>query len=172
VFRFWLNHHQGVHNLCFTKLLYRHQLIYFVIKIVRSCGRMLIQSCLCVYRSTVQNKTVIKVIKEWMSELIFNVKYIFGSKNLFLIKYKHFLEVWNIFSDWSRECLILWAWKHSASQNERSFTELRVVCRGQLVCWTFALVLICQNQSWKVQTAIWQSVIIICRNLNIEPLFL
>ena len=41
-----------------------------------------------------------------ISEFIFNLKCLFGSKNLFLIKEKHFLEGWNIFSDWRRECLI------------------------------------------------------------------
>ena len=49
MFRFWLNHHQGARSMCFAKLLYWYQLIYWVIKIVRSCGRMLIQSfCVCV----------------------------------------------------------------------------------------------------------------------------
>jgi hypothetical protein len=41
MFRFWLNHHQGACSLCFAKLLNWYQLIYWVIKIVRSCGRML-----------------------------------------------------------------------------------------------------------------------------------
>jgi hypothetical protein len=41
MFRFWLNHHQGARSLCFAKLLYWYQLIYWVIKIVQSCGRML-----------------------------------------------------------------------------------------------------------------------------------
>ena len=35
MFQFWLNHHQGACSLCFAKLLYWYQLIYFVIKIVR-----------------------------------------------------------------------------------------------------------------------------------------
>jgi len=34
------------------------QLTYFVIKIVRPCGRMLIQSCFCVYRRTVQSESL------------------------------------------------------------------------------------------------------------------
>jgi len=42
MFRFWLNHHQGARSLSFAKLLYWYQLIYWVIKIVRSFGRMLI----------------------------------------------------------------------------------------------------------------------------------
>jgi hypothetical protein len=58
MFRFWLNHHQGACSLCFAKLLCWYQLIYWVIKIVQSCGCMLSQSCLCVYRCTVQNETV------------------------------------------------------------------------------------------------------------------
>jgi hypothetical protein len=41
MFRFWLNYHQGACSLCFVKLLYWYQLIYWVIKIVRYCGRML-----------------------------------------------------------------------------------------------------------------------------------
>jgi hypothetical protein len=44
MFRFWLNHHQGTRSLCFAKLLYWYQSIYWVIKIVLYCGRMLIQS--------------------------------------------------------------------------------------------------------------------------------
>jgi hypothetical protein len=40
MFRFWLNHHQWVRSLCFAKLLFWYQLIYFFIKIVWSCGRM------------------------------------------------------------------------------------------------------------------------------------
>ena len=43
MFQFWLNHPQGACSLCFVKLLYWYQLIYWVIKIVRSWGRMLPQ---------------------------------------------------------------------------------------------------------------------------------
>ena len=41
MFRFSLNHHQRAYSLCIAKLLYWYQLIYFVIKIVLSCGHML-----------------------------------------------------------------------------------------------------------------------------------
>ena len=36
MFRFWLNHHQGACSVCFAKSLYWYQLIYWVIKVVRS----------------------------------------------------------------------------------------------------------------------------------------
>jgi hypothetical protein len=41
MFRFWLNHHQRACSLCFAKLHYWYQLIYWVFKIVRSCDRVL-----------------------------------------------------------------------------------------------------------------------------------
>jgi hypothetical protein len=52
-FGFDENHHQGARKLCFAKLLKWYQLIHFVIKIVRFCGRMPVHSCFVCVRCTV-----------------------------------------------------------------------------------------------------------------------
>jgi hypothetical protein len=56
--------------VCFAKFLYWYQLIYFVIKIIQSCGSMLIQSCLYVYRCIAKNENcaLVGVIRDWISQ--------------------------------------------------------------------------------------------------------
>ena len=129
MFQFWLNHHQEACSLCFARLLYWHQLIYWVIKIVRSCGRKLMRYQLIYW--------VIKIVRScgrmlMRYQLIYWVIKIVRSCGRMLMRYQ----------------LIYWVTKIVRSCG-------RILMRYQLIYWVIKIFRSCGRMLMRYQLIYW-----------------